>query len=263
MNVVRFPGIGLEFEFSKVAFSIFGVSIYKYAMCIVLGIVVALILARLSKNKYDIDYSFVLENTIIGIIVGTLGARLYYVLFNLDYYLNNLGEIFDFRSGGLAIYGGLILGALAIFVNCKIRKKDVLDLFDYVAPFVALAQSIGRFGNFFNVEAYGYETTSFLRMGISTMTGYMEVHPTFLYEALATFLIFIILLVIQRKRDFKGQIFFGYCALYAFSRAIIEGLRADSLMFFGLRISQVLSVILLIASVAILVYKKRKEGKIR
>ena len=263
MNVVRFPGIGLEFEFSKVAFSIFGVSIYKYAMCIVLGIVVALILARLSKNKYDIDYSFVLENAIIGIIVGTLGARLYYVLFNLDYYLNNLGEIFDFRSGGLAIYGGLILGALAIFVNCKIRKKDVLDLFDYVAPFVALAQSIGRFGNFFNVEAYGYETTSFLRMGISTMTGYMEVHPTFLYEALATFLIFIILLVIQRKRDLKGQIFFGYCALYAFSRAIIEGLRADSLMFFGLRISQVLSVILLIASVAILVYKKRKEGKIR
>ena len=263
MNVVRFPGIGLEFEFSKVAFSIFGVSIYKYAMCIVLGIVVALILARLSKNKYDIDYSFVLENAIIGIIVGTLGARLYYVLFNLDYYLNNLGEIFDFRSGGLAIYGGLILGALAIFVNCKIRKKDVLDLFDYLAPFVALAQSIGRFGNFFNVEAYGYETTTFLRMGKSTMTGYMEVHPTFLYEALATFLIFIILLVIQRKRDFKGQIFFGYCALYAFSRAIIEGLRADSLMFFGLRISQVLSVILLIASVAILVYKKRKEGKIR
>ena len=263
MKVVRFPGIGLEFEFSKVAFSIFGVSIYKYAMCIVLGIVVALILARLSKNKYDIDYSFVLENTIIGIIVGTLGARLYYVLFNLDYYLNNLGEIFDFRSGGLAIYGGLILGALAIFVNCKIRKKDVLDFFDYVAPFVALAQSIGRFGNFFNVEAYGYETTSFLRMGISTMTGYMEVHPTFLYEALATFLIFIILLVIQRKRDFKGQIFFGYCALYAFSRAIIEGLRADSLMFFGLRLSQVLSVILLIASVAILVYKKRKEGKIK
>ena len=263
MNIVRFPGVGLEFEFSKVAFSIFGVSIYKYAMCIVLGIVVALILAKLSKNKFNIDYSFVLENTIIGIIVGTLGARLYYVLFNLDYYLNNVGEIFNFRSGGLAIYGGLIFGALAVFINCKIRKKDVLDLFDYVAPFIAIAQSIGRFGNFFNVEAYGYETTSFLRMGILTMTGYMEVHPTFLYEALATLLIFIILIFIQRKRDFKGQIFFGYCALYAFVRAIIEGLRADSLMFFGFRISQVLSIVLFIVSVIILVYKKRKEGKIK
>jgi phosphatidylglycerol:prolipoprotein diacylglycerol transferase len=100
-------------------------------------------------------------------------------------------------------------------------------------------------------------------MGILTMTGYMEVHPTFLYEALATLLIFIILIFIQRKRDFKGQIFFGYCALYAFVRAIIEGLRADSLMFLGFRISQVLSIVLFIVSVIILVYKKRKEGKIK
>lgn len=261
MNVVTFPELNLSFEFSKVAFSIFGISIYKYAVCIVLGIVVALILCKLNKEKFEVEYAFILENTILGIIVGTIGARLYYVLFNLDYYASNLKEIFNFRSGGLAIYGGLILGALAIIINCKIKKKDVLNFFDCIVPYVAIAQCIGRFGNFFNVEAYGYETTSILRMGINTINGYMEVHPTFLYEALATLAIAIILLILQRKRKYKGQILLVYGALYALVRTVIEGIRADSLMFYNFRISQVLSIIILIVSICIMISKMvKKDG---
>lgn len=256
MNLVKFPGLNLEFEFSKIAFSIFGVSVYKYAVCIVLGIVVALILCRLAKEKFEVDYSFVLENTILAIIFGTIGARLYYVLFNLEYYSTHVSEIFDFRSGGLAIYGGLLFGALAIIIHCKIRKKEVLNFLDYIIPYVAIAQCFGRFGNFFNVEAYGYETTSFIRMGIDTANGYMEVHPTFLYEAIATFIIFIVLRVVQKKREYKGQVILWYCLLYSLIRTFIEGLRADSLMFFELRASQVLSIIILVISISMIICRR-------
>ena len=256
MNLVKFPGLNLEFEFSKIAFSIFGVSVYKYAVCIVLGVVVALILCKLAKEKFDIDYDFVLESTILAIIFGTIGARLYFVLFNLEYYSKHITEIFNFRSGGLAIYGGLIFGALAIIIYSKIRKKDILNFFDYIIPYVALAQCFGRFGNFFNVEAYGYETTSFIRMGIQTINGYREVHPTFLYEAVATFIIFIVLRLIQKKRNYKGQVLLWYALLYAFIRTFIEGLRTDSLMFFGCRVSQVLSIVILIASISIMICRR-------
>ena len=255
MNVVKFPGIGLEFSFSEIAFSIFGNEIYKYAVCIVIGIVVALVLARLSKEKFNIDYSFLLENSILAIIFGTIGARLYYVLFNLDYYSQNMSEIFNFRNGGLAIYGGLIFGALAILVNCKIRKEKVLNFLDYIVPFVAIAQAIGRFGNFFNIEAYGYETSSILRMGIDTASGYMEVHPTFLYSAIALLIVFIVLRIIQKNRKFEGQVLLSYCLLYSFVRAIIEGLRTDSLMWYNFRISQILSILIFAVSLVILIKK--------
>lgn len=255
MNVVKFPGIGLEFSFSEIAFSIFGNEIYKYAVCIVIGIVVALVLARLSKEKFNIDYSFLLENSILAIIFGTIGARLYYVLFNLDYYSQNMSEIFNFRNGGLAIYGGLIFGALAILVNCKIRKEKVLNFLDYIVPFVAIAQAIGRFGNFFNIEAYGYETSSILRMGIDTASGYMEVHPTFLYSAIALLIVFIVLRIIQKNRKFEGQVLLSYCLLYSFVRAIIEGLRTDSLMWYNFRISQILSILIFVVSLVILIKK--------
>ncbi len=256
MNIVKFPGLNLEFEFSRIAFSIFGISIYKYAVCIVLGIIVALMLCRFSKEKFDIDFNFVLENSIIAIIFGTIGARLYFVLFNLDYYSKHISEIFNFRNGGLAIYGGLILGGLAILIYCKIRKKDILNFLDYIIPYVAIAQCFGRFGNFFNIEAYGYETTSFIRMGINTINGYMEVHPTFLYEAIATFAIFVILRFVQNKRKYKGQVFLWYCLLYSLIRTFIEGLRTDSLMFGNFRVSQILSIIILIISISIMIYRR-------
>ncbi len=248
MNVVTFPGVNLSFEFSKIAFTVFGLSVYKYAVCIVLGILVALVLCRLNKEKFGIDFEFILESSILGIFFGIIGARIYYIMFNLEYYINNPEEILNFRNGGLAIYGGLIFGAIAIIINCKIRKKNILDFFDSIVPFVAIAQCIGRWGNFFNIEAYGYETTSILRMGITTLSGYIEVHPTFLYESVANLLIGTILIMMQRKRKYKGQILLFYCMLYGLIRSIIEGLRIDSLMFLNFRISQILSIIVLIIS---------------
>lgn len=259
MNVVTFPGLNLSFEFSKIAFSIFGIEIYKYAVCIVLGIAIAIALCLINKEKFNIDVDFILENVILGIFTGIIGARFYYILFNLEYYINNLGEILNFRNGGLAIYGGLFFGALAIITNCKIRKKDYLNFFDCIIPFVAIAQCVGRFGNFFNIEAYGYETNSILRMGILTQKGYLEVHPTFLYEAVANFVIFVLLIVMQRKRKFKGEILLLYCSLYGFTRMIIETLRTDSLMFFDFRISQIFSIIIFLISTIFLIFKFKKN----
>lgn len=249
MNVVTFPGLNLSFEFSKIAFTMFGIPVYKYAVCIVLGILVALVLCRLNKEKFNIDYEFILENTVLGIFIGAIGARLYYVIFNLEYYINNPSQILNFRNGGLAIYGGLIFGAIAIIINCKIQKKSILDFFDCIVPYVAIAQCIGRFGNFFNIEAYGYETTSIFRMGINVANiGYIEVHPTFLYEAIGNFIIAVILLILQRKRRYKGQVLLLYMSLYGLVRFFVEGVRTDSLMLFNFRISQILSIIILIVS---------------
>lgn len=263
MNVVTFPGLNLSFEISKIAFTIFGISVYKYAVCIVIGIILALVLCKFAKEKFDINYNDVLICTVIGIIFGTIGARLYFVLFNLDYYSQNISEIFNFRNGGLAIYGGLILGALAIYVYCKIKKINVLNFFDYIIPYVAIAQCIGRLGNFFNVEAYGTETTSILRMGIKTIEGYMEVHPVFFYELLATLAIFIILRVLQKHRKFDGEILASYGLLYSGIRFFLEGIRADSLMLFNFRISQVLSLIIFVVSLIIIVINFRKLSKVK
>lgn len=246
-------------NFLGIAFNIFGIPIYKYAICIVLGIIVAITLCKLNKEKFNVDYDFILENTILGIFIGAIGARLYYVIFNFEYYINNPEQILNFRNGGLAIYGGLIFGAIAIIINCKIHKKDVLNFFDCIIPYVPIAQCIGRFGNFFNMEAYGYETNSILRMGIITHNGYMEVHPTFLYEAVSNLIIAIILILIQRKRKYKGQIILLYGCLYGFVRMIIEGLRTDSLMFFNFRISQILSIIIFSISTILLIMNIKKN----
>ncbi len=261
MNVVTFPGLNLSFEVSKIAFSILGISVYKYAVCIVLGIVLALILCKVAKQKFDIKYNDVLVCTVLAIIFGTIGARLYYIIFNLDYYSQNVSEIFNFRSGGLAIYGGLILGGLAILVYCKARKINTLNFFDYVIPYVAVAQCIGRIGNFFNIEAYGTQTTSILRMGINSAEGYIEVHPVFFYECIATLLIFIGLKILQNHRKFDGQIITIYCLSYSGIRFFLEGIRADSLMLFNFRVSQIVSLIVFIISLIVLIINVKKVSK--
>lgn len=260
MNTVTFPALNLNFKFSKIAFTLFGLPIYKYSICIVLGIIIALVICRFNKEKFNIDYDFILENTTIGILFGAIGARIYYVLFNLEYYINNPSQIINFRNGGLAIYGGLILGAVSIIVNCKLQKKNILDLFDCIVPYVAIAQCIGRFGNFFNIEAYGSQTTSILRMGINLADKYIEVHPTFLYESIANLIIAITLLFLQRKRKYRGQILLIYMGMYGLIRFFIEGLRIDSLMLFNFRISQILSIIIFIVAIILLIFNHVKNN---
>lgn len=259
MNTVTFPGLNLEFKINKVAFNFFGIDIYNYAICIVLGIIIALFLCKKSKDNYYIKWENVIDIMLFSIVFGILGARLYYVIFNLEYYLVNPLQIFNLRDGGLAIYGGLITGIFVIFKLCKKYKISTLDFLDYIVPFVAIAQSIGRWGNFFNVEAYGYQTTSLLRMRIFNLSGFQDVHPVFLYESIANLIIFIILRNLQSKRKFEGQIFLLYIMLYSGIRMILENLRIDSLMFFGVRISGVLSIVVFLCSAYILMKKTIKN----
>lgn len=260
MNLVKFPGLNINLKVPQIAFSVFGIEVYMYAICIVIGIIVAAILCNISKEKFENKFENIFDIGIFSLFFGIIGARIYFIIFNLEYYLNNIKEVFNFRDGGLAIYGGLITGILTAIIICKIKKIDILNVLDYVIPFVALAQAIGRWGNFFNVEAYGYETDIFLRMGIFTSDGYIEVHPTFLYESICTILIFFILRKLQKNRKFKGEIFLLYCILYSGIRFFIEGLRIDSLMFYNFRISQILSIIIFLISI-IMFYLTKKLSK--
>ena len=192
---------------------------------------------------------------------GVIGARLYYILFKFDYYISNPSQIFNFRDGGIAIYGGIIAIVSFLLIYCKITKLKFLDLVDYLVPYFALGQSFGRWGNFFNVEAYGSVTKSIFRMGIESSTGYIEVHPVFLYESICTLLIFIILSVLKRRRKFEGQIFYMYFILYGFIRMFLEGLRTDSLWIGDFRVSQILSIVLFLGFLVVYVINRNKISK--
>ena len=246
MNEITFPGLNLKLNISRVAFKIGNLSIYWYAILMVSAFLIALLIFKKKDGKFGIRFSDVLDICIILIPVTIIFARLYYVLFSLEYYISNPLQIFNLRNGGLAIYGGIIGGVLVCYIFCKKKKINILDLFDYMVPALALGQAIGRWGNFVNVEAYGRATTLPWRMGIMEGTKYIEVHPTFLYESIVTFAIFILLTVISNKRKFKGQITYLYLIIYSFARAIIETLRTDSLMIGNLRVSCILSILIFI-----------------
>lgn len=196
-------------------------------------------------------------------LFGIICARAYFVLFNLEYYINNLSEIFSIWNGGLAIYGGIIGGAISAAIFCKVRKIRFLDLCDYLVPFLALGQAIGRWGNFVNQEAYGYVTESFFKMRIYSeeIDSFINVHPTFLYESILDLFIFIVLMLLRKKRKFSGQLIYLYLILYGMGRAIIEGFRTDSLMLMSFRISQILSVFLVILSIILYYFGEKCRPK--
>ncbi len=216
---------------------------------------------RLSRK---LSWDDITDLVIFMIPIGIIFARLYYCIFNWDYYSEHISEIIKIWHGGLAIYGGIIGGLLTAIVFCKIRKIQFLDLADFCIPFVALSQSIGRWGNFVNREAYGERTNSFLKMGLfSKQTNQIEYyHPTFLYESICTLLIFIILSRVDKKKKFAGQAFYLYFILYGIARFFIEGLRMDSLYFANtnIRVSQVLSLVLAIVFSIIYIWKRFNIG---
>lgn len=257
MNAITFPDLGLSFNVSKIAFTMFNVDIYWYAICVVVGIALATIICRLSYVNYFIKFETVLETMLFAIIFGVFGARIYYVIFNFDYYWAEPTRIMDIRDGGLAIYGGLIAGVLTVISYAHKYKVRPIELLDYIAPFVALAQAIGRWGNFFNMEAYGYQTTFFMRMGlpIGRAGSYIYVHPTFLYESVADLLIYFLARHMQKNHKFAGSAFFTYLILYSAVRFFIEMLRADALMYNGIRVSQVLSAIVFGISLIYFIYR--------
>lgn len=259
LKEIIFPSFNLKFEVNNVAIRIVNLEIYWYAIFIASAFIIAIILCRKDNLKYGINFDVILELIIMVIPVSILCARLYYVLFNLDYYLQNPIEIFNIRNGGLAIYGGIIGAVIVISIYCKKRKINMLDVLDYIVPYLPLGQAIGRLGNFFNVEAYGRRTTSLFRMGIIENGSYIEVHPTFLYEIICNVTIFIILYYLKSKRKYKGELTYIYLTLYGISRAIIEGFRTDSLMLGGLRISQLLSIFLFVMFSITIIYNLVKS----
>ncbi len=263
MEVVNFEGLGLSFNINNVLININGFKIYWYAVFIVVGIILSIILCKKDDGKYNIRFDDILTLIIFLIPISIISARIYYVIFKLDSYIQNPIEILNIRNGGLAIYGGIIGAIITIIVFCKKKKIKVLDMLDFFAPYLALSQSIGRWGNFFNIEAYGTETNNILRMGIIENGKYIQVHPTFLYESICTFIIFIILYLKRNKREYSGQLTYIYFALYGLSRALIEGFRTDSLMLGGLRVSQIVSIVLSIIFITILIFKKLKKVKIK
>ena len=259
MSIIKFPMINLTLTINNIAIEIGGVAIYWYAIFITFALIIGMILLKKRDKLYNIKLENIIDLAILAIPISIISARLYYILFyDIEYYLNNPLEILNIRNGGLAIYGGMIGGIITCILFCRKRKIELLDLLDFIAPVLALGQSIGRWGNFVNVEAYGTETTLPWRMGIYELGEYKEVHPTFLYESIATFILFIILMKIKDKRKFKGQITYMYFIGYGFARMIIEGLRTDSLMMGSIRISQLLSAIILITA-TILYIKKNKN----
>lgn len=260
MNQITFPGLGIELNISKIACKIFGINITWYAILIVSAIIIALLIYKKQNGLYNIKFQNIIDLSIYLIPISFISARIYYVLFNLNYFLANPLDIINIRQGGLAIYGGIIGGAITSYIFAKKRKIVFLSLLDYIVPALALGQAIGRWGNFFNVEAYGNQTTNILRMGIWEHGIYKEVHPTFLYESIVNVIIFVILIFRQKNRKFSGEITYIYLSLYSFARIFIENLRIDSLMLGNYRISQILSVIIFVVFCGILA-KKEKETK--
>lgn len=261
MQIIEIPMFNLKLEISKVAFSIFGIDVYWYALIIVFAIISALLYCKKINGMYKIKFDTILDMCIWAIPIGFVCARLYYVIFNLKYFMQNPILIFDIRDGGIAIYGGIIGGIITIICYCKKHKINLLDLLDYIAPAVALAQCIGRWGNFINVEAYGTETNLPWKMCIIENGIKKCVHPTFFYESIGTLLIFLILIKLQKNRKFKGEILYLYLILYAFVRFWIEGIRIDSLMLYNFRISQILSIAIFIIFLGFFTYAVIKTYK--
>jgi len=240
---------------NPVAFEVFGLSIMWYGILIGIGILLASTVAYQRAPKHEIPRDRLLDVFIVCLIAGVIGSRVYYVVFNWSQYSGDFMMMINLRLGGLSIHGGLIFGFLAGFIVCRLWNIRPLNMFDLVVPGIALAQAVGRWGNYFNSEAHGGPTE--LPWGIPI--GGQMMHPTFLYESIWCLMLFVVLILIDNRRVFEGQTFLCYGALYSFGRFFIEILRTDSLMIGMLKQAQVLSVIVFI--VCIIFYIKLKKSE--
>ena len=251
---------------NPVALQLGPISIRWYAICIVSGLILAVYLSMKEAPRKKIDPDAIIDFILIAFPLAIVGARLYYVIFEWGYYSQHLSEIFAIWNGGIAIYGGLLTGALVLYLFSRRRLIEPIDFLDIAAPSVMIAQSIGRWGNFFNQEAYGAAVKSlnylpsFIRNQMYIDGSYRQ--PTFLYESSWNFLGFLLILILRRKPQFlrQGEITAFYLIWYGFGRMIIEGMRTDSLMFAGLRVSQWLSMILILVGLAVILYQRRKKA---
>ena len=266
MYNVSFPGLGINgLEINRVAFSIGNIQIYWYGLIIAFGLVLACIYAWFSAERFNVDKNKLVNCVLVGLVTGIIGARLYYVLFKLDYYAAHPIEIFYIHEGGLAIYGGIIGAFLGGCIVAKFQNMKIMPVFDIAVLGFLIGQGIGRWGNFTNQEAFGTPTDLPWGM-VSENTGGVAVHPCFLYESLWCLLGFVILHFVSKKfQKYPGQVFYMYLVWYGFERTIVEGLRTDSLYLpfqvfgFDIRVSQLLSLLLVIFGVIMLIVNRKKE----
>ena len=264
MYNVSFPGLGLEMKINPVAFTIGSFEVFWYGIIIGIGFALALFFALKNVNRFGIDRDGFIDCVLVGLVFGIIGARLYYVIFRWgEYYSQHMNEILAIHSGGLAIYGGVIGGLSGGCIVAKKKKLPIPAILDISVMGFLIGQGLGRWGNFFNQEAFGTPTDLPWRM-VSENTGGIGVHPCFLYESLWCLTGFVLLYIFSRKfRKYDGQIFLLYLVWYGAERMIVEGLRTDSLYtpFLNLRVSQILAALTMLTGIVLLILFRKKTYK--
>ena len=262
---VQFPNLGWEFDISRVAISLGSFKVYWYGLIIATGLMLAILYAYKTAPRFQLNFNKLMNCVFVGLVTGIIGARLYFCIFKWDYYFTHPIEIFYIHEGGLAIYGGIIGAIAGGLVVAKIQKMRFLPILDVVMIGFLIGQGLGRWGNFFNQEAYGTVTNLPWAM-MSEGTLNQPVHPCFLYESLWCLLGALLLHLYSKYRQrYAGEIFFMYLVWYGFERMFVEGLRTDSLYLpfrvFGMdiRVSQVLSFALFVTGIVILIINRHKE----
>lgn len=292
IHQVFFPGLGLEFTLNRVGFTVFGRPIYWYGIIIASGLFLAVYLCSRWGKRFGIDEDQILDMMFFAVPAALIAVRVYYVVFNLGLYKRPDGSldwaaIFRYSDGGLAIYGAIISSVIVLLIFCHVRKISFLAFADLGVHGLFIGQLVGRWGNFMNVEAYGDVTTLPWRMcgpsiaqemldkgyvdqaGFqSILAGTLGVHPTFLYESLWNLAGLVMVYFLGKKRKFDGQCFLFYVFWYGLGRAWIEGLRTDSLYFFGLelfgepiRTSQMLAALSALAAGVALLWMLKKSAR--
>lgn len=282
---IRFPHLGIYLPNVGKTISVFGFDIAYYGITIAIAMIVGISIALHEAKRTGQNQDTYLDLLMLTMLTSVVGARIYYVIFSWDNYKDNLGEILNIRNGGLAIYGGIIAGAITVFIYSKITKMKFLQIADTVCMGLVAGQIIGRWGNFFNREAFGEYTNNLLAMQLPvsavrkneitsamwnhvvTIGGveYIQVHPTFLYEGLWSFMVLLFLFWFRKRKKFEGELFFCYLVGYGVGRFWIESLRTDQLLLPGIHVpvSQLLSAVLVIVSLSVIIYKRRKNRECR
>ena len=277
---INFPNLGIYLDHVGKNISIFGFSIAYYGIVIVTGMMIAIWIAQREAKRTGQNPEQYLDLAMIGIAAGILGARIYYVIFAWDYYKDDLLSIFNIRQGGLAIYGGIIGACIAVVIYSRKKKQNFSLLMDTASMSIVFGQIMGRWGNFFNREAFGDYTNNLFAMQLPvsavraneitqkmwdhvvTVNGveYIQVHPTFLYESLWNVGVLLFLFWFRKRKKFNGEVFLMYLIGYGLGRIWIEGLRTDQLLLpvVGLPVSQLLSWCLVVGCTILVVWKRKK-----
>lgn len=282
---INFPHFGIHFDHVGKAITVFGFEIAFYGIIIGTAILIGFLIATSEAKRTRQNPEDYLDMGIVGVICGIAGARLYYVAFSWDMYKDNLLDILNLREGGLAIYGGVIAAVITVLIFARVKHLSAPQIFDTVALAILNGQMLGRWGNFFNREAFGEYTDSLfamqlpldavrrgdvtdaMRANIQIVDGvnYIQVHPTFLYESLWCCALFILLFVYRKHKKYEGEIFLLYLFGYGLGRVWIEGLRTDQLLIPGLGfpVSQLLAGIMVVATGAMLIYLRKNHKRMR